>query len=101
MTLLGSWWSRTLDLPCTIEIEQTHDYFHAHLALDAPIEIRPGDRVQLQGAPISVAFGDKLIEHRRATVRQANWLVRAWTIFLARFQLQELYEVSFSPTRNL
>jgi hypothetical protein len=92
---------RRIDLPCTIEIEQTADFFYAHLTLDEDIEIQPGDRVRVQGEPIRVAFGDSLLERRIATVERANSLGRAWTRFAARFQLAELYEVSFTPGRTL
>ena len=93
--------SRRIQTPCTIEIEQTHDNFHAHLALDGNIQIGPGDRVQVHGAPIRVAFGQKLVERRVATVVRANWLERLWTKLSARFEMKELYEVSFTPRRTL
>jgi hypothetical protein len=92
---------RTIDLPCTIEIEQTADFFYAHLTLDEDIEIQPGDRVLVHGEPIRMAFGESLRERRIATVERANSLGRAWTRFAARFQLGELYEVSFTPGRTL
>jgi len=98
---ISEWWSPTLDLPCTLKIEQTHDYFHAHVELDGEIKIRPGDRVKVHGAPVKIAFGDRLVERRRATVHRANLLSRAWTRMLSGFQLQELYEVSFTPSRSL
>ena len=78
---------RAIEVPCTIEIEQTHDCFHAHLVLD--------------GDPIRMAFGEKRSERRRATVTRAGLLRRAWTRLTARFELQELYEVSFTPRRTL
>ena len=93
--------ARTIETACTIEIEQTHDCFHAHLALDGEIEIAPGDRVQVHGGPIRMAFGDKRTERRRATVTRAGSVRRAWTRFVSRFELQELYEVSFTPRRSL
>jgi hypothetical protein len=93
--------SRTIETPCTIEIEQTHDNFHAHLALDGDIQIRAGDRVQVHGAPIRIAFGQKRIERRWATVVRANWFERIWTRLTARFEMKELYEVSFTPRRTL
>lgn len=93
--------SRTIEMPCTIEIEQTHDHFHAHLALDGDIPIGPGDRVQVHGAPVRIAFGQKIVERRWATVIRANWLERAWTKLTARFALKDLYEVSFTPRRIL
>ena len=91
----------SFETPCTIEIEQTHDCFHAHLALDGDIAIGPGDQVRVHGAPIRMAFGQKLTERRRATVTRAGLLRRTWTRIIARFELQELYEVSFTTRRNL
>jgi hypothetical protein len=93
--------SRAIETSCTIDIEQTHDHFHAHVALDGDLEIGPGDRVQVHGTPIRVSFGDAVIERRKATVLRANWLERAWTKLAARFALGELYEVSFTPRRTL
>lgn len=93
--------ARTIETNCTIEIEQTHDWFHAHMTLDGAIEIAPGDRVQVHGEPIRVAFGERLTERRRATVSRAGSLRRAWTRFMSRFGLKELYEVSFTPRRSL
>jgi hypothetical protein len=98
--MAGTWRFReTIETPCTIEIEQTHDFFHAHLTLEQDIEIQPGDRVLVHGKPIRVAFGQKLLERRTATVERANWLARAWTKIAARLELTELYEVSFTPGR--
>jgi hypothetical protein len=91
----------TLETPCTIEIEQTHDYFHAHVELDGNIAIHPGDRVLVHGAPVRVTFGQKFSERRVATVERAGWLARAWTRFAARFEMSELYEVSFTTRRTL
>ena len=91
----------TIEIPCTIEIEQTHDCFHAHLALDGDIAIWPGDQVRVHGEPIRMAFGEKRTERRRATVTRAGLMRRAWTRLTARLELQELYEVSFTPRRIL
>lgn len=93
--------ARTLDLACTIEVEQTHESFHAHLTLDGDVVIGPGDRVKVHGAPIRTVFGQKLVERRRATVTRAGLLRRAWTRLAARFEMKELYEVSFTPRRSL
>ena len=85
--------------PCTIEIEHTERSLHAHVALDGEPELQPGDRVRVHGEPIRVRFGDKLVLHRQATVERAGWLERQWTKLTARFELSELYEVSFTPGR--
>jgi hypothetical protein len=92
---------RTLEIACTIEMEQTHDCFHAHLVLEGDIAIGPGDSVLVHGEPVRMAFGEKRSERRRATVTRAGPLRRAWTRLSARFELQELYEVSFTPRRTL
>lgn len=101
MTGLSAWTRRRIETPCTIEIEQTPDFFHAHLTLDQDIELQPGDRVLVQGDPVRIAFGQKRLERRMATVERANWLDRAWTRLIARLELTELYEVSFTPRRSL
>jgi hypothetical protein len=91
--------TETFDTPCRIEIEQSADHFHAHVELDGNIEIQPGDRVRVHGAPITVAFGESVIFHRHATVRRAGLFRRAWTKFAGLFEMSELYEVSFTPGR--
>ena len=85
--------------PCTIEIEHTERSLHAHVALDGAPDLQPGDRVRVHGEPIKVRFGDKLTLRREATVERAGFLERQWTRLAARFELSELYEVSFSPGR--
>ena len=92
---------RTFEIPCTIEIEQTHDCFHAHLALDGDIPIGPGDQVLVHGEPIRVFFGEKRTERRRATVTRASMLRRFWTRLTSKFEFQELYDVSFTTRRTL
>ena len=90
---------RSVVTPCTIEIEHTERSLHAHVALDGEPELQPGDRVRVHGEPIRVRFGDKLTLRRQATVERAGWLERQWTRLAARFELSELYEVSFTPGR--
>ena len=90
---------RSMVTPCTIEIEHTERSLHAHVALDGEPELQPGDRVRVHGDPIRVRFGETLTLHRQATVERAGWLERCWTRLTARFELSELYEVSFTPGR--
>jgi hypothetical protein len=84
---------------CTIEIEHSEDSLHAHVELDGVCDIGPGDRVHVHGAPIHVAFGERVTLRRPATVSYASWAERQWTKLIARFDVTELYEVSFSPGR--
>lgn len=90
---------RSHETPCTIEIEHSETSLHAHVALHDETELQPGDRVRVHGAPIRLKFGEKMVLHRTATVERAGWVERQWTRFAARFELSELYEVSFTPGR--
>jgi hypothetical protein len=89
------------DVPCTIEIENTFESLHAHVDLDGNVPIEAGDEVLVHGDIIRVPYGEKLTLRRNATVTRANWLERALTKIGARFELTELYEVSFSSGRKL
>ena len=91
--------TETFDTACRIEVQQDANNFHAHVDLDGNVEIHPGDQVLVHGDPISVAFGESVVLHRKATVRRAGLLRRAWTRFAGTFELAELYEVSFTPGR--
>lgn len=88
--------ARRFDVPCRIAIEQSEAYFHAHVELEGDVAINPGDRVQVHGAPMQVAFGESAVFERTATVTRAGSLLRGWTKLAAYFDLSELYEVSFS-----
>jgi hypothetical protein len=87
---------RTVDVRCAVDIEQTHDSFHAHAVPDG-IDIQPGDVVLVHGAPTEIGFGDHIVCECRATVARANWFTRTWTQFAGLFELTELYEVGFMP----
>jgi len=92
---------RHLQTPCTIEVEHSDESLHAHVALDGDPEIRPGDQVLVHGDPIHVAFGQRRTFRRFATVRRATTLERLWTKLTARFEMAELYDVSFTERRSL
>lgn len=99
---MSSLFHRTrFDTDCTIEIEHSHDSLHAHVTLDRGGDLGPGDRVTVHGAPVKIAFGERMVLHRQATIEKATPLERAWTKIAARFDLAELYEVSFSSGSRL
>jgi TPP-dependent indolepyruvate ferredoxin oxidoreductase alpha subunit len=93
--------SRSFDTPCTIEVEHGFDHLHAHVELDGDVPIYPGDKVRVHGSAIKLPYGERLVEHRMATVTRATALERAWTKFRARFEITELYELSFSNGKSL
>ncbi|MFN4019785.1 MAG: hypothetical protein ACK4IC_04625 [Erythrobacter sp.] len=90
---------RSFDVPCTITVEQSPEHFHAHVDLADDIEIQPGDKVRVHGAPISIPFGSREVFRRTATVTRAGPLTRAAIRLAAYFDLAELYEVSFNAGR--
>ncbi|WP_019903630.1 hypothetical protein [Methylobacterium sp. 77] len=99
---MTAWFGRHIvEVPCTVEIEQTPETLHAHVTLDATFDIEPGDEVQVHDAPTSVPYGERLVVRRTATVTRVGILERLWTKFAGNFELTELYEVSFSERRRL
>jgi hypothetical protein len=99
MTMLWTTSSKTFDVPCTIEIEQTSETLHAHVVLDSDIDIKPGDEVRVHDAPTGVEFGRRLVVRRTATVVRGGPLDRLRARIEGYFELTELYEVSFSDGR--
>ncbi len=90
---------RGIEVPCTVDIEQSFDSLHAHVDLEG-IEVGPGDEVLVHDAPTKVGYGEHIVCQRRATVVRASWLERLWTKATARLELTELYEVGFSSWRK-
>ncbi|MGQ0672662.1 MAG: hypothetical protein ACT4N2_07270 [Hyphomicrobium sp.] len=91
----------SVTVPCTIEIENTFESLHAHVELHGAPPVEAGDEVLVHGDPIRVPYGQKIVLEREATVTRAGWLESLLTRFAARFELTELYEVSFSSGRKL
>lgn len=96
VVLLLAWYlfRRTVDVPCTIDLESTHDHLHAHVDLEG-VAPEPGDAVLVHGAPERIALGEVRTYRSHATVSQASWLKRAWTRLIAKFDVTELYDVGF------
>jgi hypothetical protein len=99
MTMAWTGSPKSFDVPCTIEIEQTSETLHAHVVLDGDIQIQPGDEVRVHNAPTYVAFGERLVVRRTATVVRAGPLERLRARLEGYLELTELYEVSFSDGR--
>jgi hypothetical protein len=85
---------RRVEVPCTIELESTHDHFHAHVHLDG-VEVDPGDAVLVHGAPSRIAFGTQQQIQSHATVERASWLRRQFVKLTGGTELYELYDVGF------
>jgi hypothetical protein len=99
MTMVWMGSPKSFDVPCTVEIEQTSETLHAHVVLDGDIQIQPGDEVRVHNAPTHVAFGERLVVRRTATVVRAGPLDRLRARIEGYLELTELYEISFSDGR--
>jgi hypothetical protein len=98
--MMPSWITahRSIELSCTVDLEQTVESLHAYVDIEG-IEIRPGDTVIVHDAPTSVAFGERLLCSRRATVVRAGLFGNIAARLKGYLELTELYEVSFSDGR--
>jgi hypothetical protein len=90
--LFGS--RKTFEVPCTVELQQTHDFLQAHVSL-VGIEVDVADTVQVHNAPTTIAFGDHQTFERTATVTRATALDKWLTKMGAYLELTELYECGF------
>lgn len=90
---------RMVQVPCTVEIEHTPESLHAHVDLKG-IDIGPGDRVTVHGAPSHIPFGESRTFHCYATVIRAGSLGRLKARIEGYLELTELYEVGFSEGRT-
>jgi hypothetical protein len=99
MTALSFLWNRTLEVSCTIDVEQTFDSLHAYVDLDG-VEVAPGDRVLVHGAPTDIAYGERRICRGTATITRASALGRMAARIEGYLELTDLYEVGFSEGRT-
>ncbi len=95
--MLGVWffWSRTERIPCTLDLERTHDHFHAHVQLAQEVFCEPGDEIYVDGEPVSLAYGETRTMESEAVVKRASSLRRWWTKLVGRLEFHELYDVGF------
>lgn len=85
---------------CTVDVAITTDSLHAHVELDGAPDIRPGDRVTVRGAPTDVAYGERLVVRRCATIERSTWFQRLRVRAAAYVGLTGLLEIGFSVGRD-
>ncbi len=90
---------RRFDVPCTVEIEQTPEHLHAYVTHD--VNLGPGDRVLVHGAPSRIGYGERMTFQTHATIIRANMFGRWWAHVTGLLSLVELYEVGFEPEECL
>lgn len=88
--------TKSVEVTCTLEVQNTFEALHAHVRLDGGIVVNPGDEVLVHGEPVAVPFGESRILRRRATIRRAGPIERLWTRLTGNFEFMELCEFSFS-----
>lgn len=96
MNILALWGRSKIDVPCTVEVQNTFESLHAHVELPDGIHVRPGDEVLVHGKPLEVPYGETVRVERQATLTRANAVERAWTRLTGDFEYMELLEFSFS-----
>lgn len=96
LAVLSVWYTyrRTVQVPCTIDLESTEEEFHAHVALEG-VEVNEGDEVLVHDAPSRIGLGQRELLTSRATVQQASLPRRILTRVLGTSGITDLYEVGF------
>jgi len=91
---------RTLDdIPCTVTIIHSNESLEAHVDLEG-VEVSGGDQVLVHQPPTDVGFGEQIICRRRATVIRGGLADRLWARWRGAVELNELYDLSFTPGRR-
>ncbi|MCU0626353.1 MAG: hypothetical protein MUF21_07710 [Gemmatimonadaceae bacterium] len=93
---LGIWFlvRRTVEVPCTIDLENTNAHFHAHVDLQG-VHVDEGDEVLVHGAPDRIAIDEVRVLDATATVKKASLPRRLWERVVGRTHITEMYEVGF------
>ncbi len=86
--------TRSRDVRCTVDLEATHDHFHAHVDLDG-VEVDPGDAVLVHNTPNKIPFGTVETFESTATVYRASWFKRQMVRLFGSTEISALYEVGF------
>ncbi|MCU0648635.1 MAG: hypothetical protein MUF00_11605 [Gemmatimonadaceae bacterium] len=96
VALLAIWYvaRQRRDVACTIDLEATHEHFHAHVDLKG-VTVDPGDEVLVHNAPSRIAYGTKQVYESTATVHRASWFKRQIIKLTGGTELHELYDVGF------
>lgn len=86
--------TRRSDVRCTVDLEATHDHFHAHVDLQG-VNVDPGDAVLVHNTPSRIPFGTVESFESTATVYRASWFKRQMVRLFGSTEISALYEVGF------
>jgi len=91
---------RTIDnIPCTVTIVHSNESLEAHVELEG-IDVDAGDQVLVHEPPTNIGFGEQIVCRRRATVIRGGLVDRLWARWRGNMELNELYDLSFTPRRR-
>ncbi len=96
MNMFSVFFRHQEDVDCTVEINNTFDQLGAHVRFNGGEVVYPGDEVLVHGAPISIPYGETKEFQRRATIKRASLIERAWTKATGDLEFMDLCEFSFS-----
>jgi hypothetical protein len=96
MNMFSVFFRHQEDVDCTVEINNTFDQLGAHVRFNGGEVVYPGDGVLVHGAPISIPYGETQEFQRRATIKRASLIERAWTKATGDLEFMELCEFSFT-----
>jgi uncharacterized Zn finger protein len=99
--MTGLFNKKTVDVDCTIRVQNTWEALQAHVELDGDLKIEPGDEVIVHGERVVVPYGQSIELRRTATVIRAGAIERAWTRLTGDLEFMELCEFSFSSGEKL
>lgn len=99
IALLTAWffWQRTDRVPCSLDLESSHEHLHAILELEGFFP-EPGDGVRMEDAPsdfTQVGLGEQVTHRTTAVVKRASLPRRMWTRLTGGLEIKELFEVGF------
>lgn len=96
LLVLTAWYARrrTERVPCSLDLERTHEHLHAHVELEGT-EVDAGDAVRVEDAPTHLEYGEKRRMESAATVKHASWLRRQMARILGTSHIHDLYDVGF------
>jgi uncharacterized Zn finger protein len=92
---------QSVDVACTIRVQNTWEALQAHVELDGDLKIEPGDEVIVHGERVVVPYGQSVELRRTATVIRAGVIERTWTRLTGDLEFMELCEFSFSSGEKL
>ncbi|MFN9808594.1 MAG: hypothetical protein ACK6CU_03065 [Deltaproteobacteria bacterium] len=93
--------SRAIVLGCTVTVSHRPEDLSVHVELDDGYEVGSGDRVEIDGGPLTAPFGEVVVERRTARVVRASWWRRRLVQLTGDLGCLELIETSFTDTRTL